>query len=290
MSERVGFVDMATYGVRTLFWRPVHSAVFVAVFGLIMIGYYSWAQSPGGMAFFLSYAEASLGLSTGAVGPYFAAIGQMMLVGLIFGAIHYASGYRVLVREDAKPFFPIQLGRDELNFLLLFLVVGLIFLGVVIVAAIVAGIVGVALALALSAGDPEGAAYAGLFTGFVALLPVLYFVGRISVSFPLTIKQRRFTLGGWKASQGMGWSLFFAHLVIYAVMMLVQFVLAYDVMMSSFTMGVDPVTTPDAEALAAQMANPVGDWKWIAAPLQSVLALLMMGPTAAIAAKRQLGA
>lgn len=285
MTNRTSFMEMLTYGFRTLFWRPVHSAVFIAVFGLIMIGYYTWAQSPGGMAFFMGYAEASLGLSTGAIGPYFAALGQMLLVGLVFGAVHYASGYRVLVREDAKPFLPIQLGRDELNFLLLFLVVGLILIGIGLVGVIIGGIAGVALALALSGGDPDGAVYAGFVTGILVMLPVLYFVGRIAVSFPLSIKQRRFTLGGWKASKGMGWSLFFAHLAIYVVLMLVQFVLAYDVMMASFTLGADPSAIPDAEVLAAQMANPVGDLIWIAGPVQSVLALLMMGPTAAIAVK-----
>ncbi|WP_300555433.1 hypothetical protein [Maricaulis sp.] len=60
MTNRISFMEMLTYGFRTLFWRPVHSVVFIAVFGLIMIGYYTWAQSPGGMAFFMDYAEASL--------------------------------------------------------------------------------------------------------------------------------------------------------------------------------------------------------------------------------------
>lgn len=285
MTNRTSFMEMLTYGFRTLFWRPLHSAVFVAVFGLILIGYYTWAQSPGGMAFFLGYGEATLGMTTGDFGPYFAIIGQFMLVGLVFGAIYYASAYRVLLREDAKPFLPIQLGRDELNFLLLFLLVGLIFLGVMIVMSIAAAIIAIALALLLASGGPEGATAAGFVTGLLIMVPVFYFIGRIGVSFPLAIKRRRFTFGGWEASKGMGWSLFFAHLAVYALLMLVQFVFAYELMMTSFTQGMDPAAIPDPAELAAQMANPYGGWMLIAAPLQSVLALLMLGPTAAIAAK-----
>jgi len=88
MTERASFIDMLTYGFRTLFWRPIHAVIFVAATSAIMIAYYSWAQSEAGMDFFFGYAGSIEALAAGDASGYFEFMGQMLLLSLGVAALY----------------------------------------------------------------------------------------------------------------------------------------------------------------------------------------------------------
>lgn len=280
MTDQTSFMNMLTYGVRTIAWRPMHSIIYIAVISVAYIAWYSWGQSEAGLAFYMAYAESSIALETGQMdqlGTFFQTLGLMALGGFLFGAIMYAGGYRVMVRQDANAFMPVGFGADEIRFIGLSLVFGAILIGLLVVVSLVFGILAATI-LAGTNAQMLGAALGGLFA-LLMTIPLLYILGRISVSFPLSIRERRFTLGGWSASKGLGWKLFFAHVLLYIVAAGVQFVLAADLMAASLGGQV-----ADPMELARMTANPYGDLMLIAAPIQVLMLFLMLGPTAAVAA------
>ncbi|MBR9825656.1 MAG: hypothetical protein GYB36_07615 [Alphaproteobacteria bacterium] len=296
MNERTTFIEMVTYGFRTLFWRPMHSLIFIAVYSVAMIAYYRWSASEAGVSFFADYADAIMGLSNGyGADNFFQFFGAILLVSLLIGTVFYAGVYRVLVREDAKPWLPIQLGLDELRLFMgliaLFVISMLVIFLISLVVVIASFVLTLGIAAVLGGNDPQAQGVIGTFVAFGlgvvgiigAVLPTLYILGRLAVSLPLMIKLRRFTLGGWSASKGMGWSLLFAHLVVYLLAIGVQIIFARDVLMASWSMQADPGQF--SEQFSQMMANPMGDLVYIGAPVYMLLYLLMLGPTAAIAAK-----
>jgi len=192
------------------------------------------------------------------------------------------------------PWLPFRPGLDELRFVGLFFAMAGILIVLMIAAAIamfvltmIAGLVFGGLIAAQTAPTDSSAAWLVAGFGLLTYIPILYAMGRFAVSFPLTIKQKRFTLSGWSASKGQGWSLFFAHIVIYALALAVQVGLSWEYMSSTFLQATNPQAMIPAEQLAAQMANPFGGLMIIAAPIQAVMMLLILGPTAAIAAKAE---
>lgn len=291
MSERASFGEILTYGFRTLFWRPVHSIILIAVASLAMIAYYTWAQSPAGQEFMLGYTAATMDPANIDLGAYFNFMGIMAFGGMVIGAVLYAGIYRLLVRENPTAWLPFQLGRDELNMFLGVIILGIIMIGVMIAAALAAFIVLLVLSFLLAAvlsGNPEAVGMAGGAMAFVVMIllfvPVCYVIGRVSVSLPLSIKERRFSLGGWSASKGMGGSLLGAHILIVVLYVFVQLALSWELMAASFQMGLEG-STYSPEELAQLMANPFGNLIYIAAPIYMVMYIVMLGPTAAIAAK-----
>ncbi|MBO6730607.1 MAG: hypothetical protein JJ884_15075 [Maricaulis sp.] len=294
MSDRASFGEMLTFGFRTLFWRPVHSVILIAVASAAMIGYYTWAQSPGGIAWMTDYMNASSGLGVGELGPYLSMVAVSASVGVVVMSIYYCGVYRLMVRDDAKPWLPFQIGADEFRFfglslLLLVLTIGLM-LAFILISAIIGGVTGLLVGSAGSGGN--GAAHVagmaagvmGVVLGLIMLIPLFYILGRFAVNYPLSIKERRFTLSGWKLSKGQGWSLLGAHLLIYIVVLVVQILLTGDMMMASMQMGVSGQAVVSEEYIA-MLVNPLGDLLYIGAPIQVILGVLMFGPTAAIAAK-----
>ncbi len=293
MNDRLSFTDILTYGFRTLFWRPIHAAIYIGFWSLVLFAYYSWAQSDGALAYFESYAQSTVDVMQGNFAAYLAFVGQWMVIGLGIGAVYYAGAYRIMVREDPKPWLPVQIGLDELRMIGLFFVMIVFGLAFFLVAGLAFGLLAIVVTLLTSAlfGGVEagaGAAFAGLISVLAALcIYVVGFwaMGRFAVSIPLSIKQRRFSLGGWRASAGKGWSLFFAHLLIYLGIIAIQLLLTWELMSASFQQGMGPGYAIPPEELAQRMANPFGVWLIIAAPIQMLMAMLMLGPTAAIAAQ-----
>lgn len=291
MSDRASLGEMLTYGVRTLFWRPVHAAILVIVGSLAVIAYYTWAQSPGGQEFMLGYATATMDPANFNIGAYFSYMGLMALGGLLVGSVMYAGIYRLLVRDKPNAILPFQVGRDELNMLIALIVLTLSIIGVLLVAMLAAFILIFVLSLLVVAvvGDnPAAANLVGGVMGFLAIIlifvPVCYVIGRLSVSLPLSIKQRRFSFGGWSASKRQGAALLGAHILIFILMLVIQFALSWELMAASFQTGLQGgMQSP--EDLAALMANPFGNLLYIAAPIYMVMYIVMLGPTAAVAAK-----
>jgi len=75
-----------------------------------------------------------------------------------------------------------------------------------------------------------------------------------------------------------------AHILIFILMLVIQFALSWELMAASFQTGLQGgVQSP--EDLAGLMANPFGNLLYIAAPIYMVMYIVMLGPTAAVAAK-----
>ena len=288
MSERVSFGEMLSFGFRTLFWRPLHSLILIAIVSAITFAYFAWAQSPSGIAWTAGYMEASLGLSVGDYGPYLSMVGTTLIVSILANSIYYCGIYRVMLREDPKPWLPFQLGADEARFVLLvvvFVAVGIVsLLGVMLVILIVGFVLGLLTMGGSGPMDGVLTAVLGLLALVLMVFPMTYVLGRFAVSFPLSIKQRRLSLGGWSASKGLGWSLVGAHILLYIVILVVQFILMGDVIMANFEMAASGQSVLSDDYIA-RLANPYGDLLYPAVPVLAVLMFVLLGPTAAIAAK-----
>jgi hypothetical protein len=133
---------------------------------------------------------------------------QTLLVGVaasIVSTILYAAVQRAIIHPTEGGPAWLKLGMDEIRFFLLLVLYSIIF-GVAFV--IVIGVLGVLLA---SAGPG----------GLVALIVLLfvacsYFGTRLSLSFPLTLKERSFAIGeGWSLSTGRFWTLYGAYFIIF---------------------------------------------------------------------------
>lgn len=291
MTERLRFFDVLTYGVRTLFWRPARALSYIAAMSLLSYGYYMWAQSDAGMAFFTGYMQSALGVSrdaAGLSGGYFAAL---MAGSMAASCVAIAGAYRIYLRDVPVLRLPLQLGLDELRTLGFYLVLLGLMVGVMIVAAIAAVIIVVIFSILLSPlmGN-AGASQAGLAGGLIAVIVMIpfmlwlgYALGRVSVGFALTIRDRKVSLDGWGVSKGAGVQLILAHLVLYILVMSAQLLMAPGLMTTAFSGVASPGVVPDVNHFAAAMANPYGDWLIIAVPVQVVLTFLLFGPTAAVA-------
>ncbi len=293
MTDRIRFFDALTYGIRTLFWRPMRAVAYIAMMSLLTYGYYMWAQSESGMAFFTGYMEATQTLAQGGFGNYGAYYSVFMAGSLVAGAVMLAAAFRVYMRDEPVLRLPVRLGLDELRSLGLYLVVMALMIGIMIVAVIALAIIGILIALLFAPlmgsadADPSQAVMVGGLIGFVVMIPLMiglgYIMGRVGVGFALTIRDRKVSLGGWKASKGAGMQLLWAHLVLYLLIMISQFVLAPGLMETAFSGVTNPGVLPDPQLMAASMANPYGDWLIIAVPLQTVMFFLLLGPSAAVA-------
>ena len=294
MTERFRFFDALTYGIRTLFWRPVRAVAYIAALSLFYAAYYMWAQSDAGVAFFTGYMQSTQAMAQGDFGTYGGYFATLMAGSVVFSSVMIAGAYRVFVRDEPVMRLPIQLGLDELRMLGVCILIALIGMGLMILAmiALIVGVVvvgffagqmGVNLGSDGSAQDPAFA----MLIGWVVAVPVLfleiYVFGRLSVGFALAIRDRRFRLGGVKASNGAGLQLLWAHLVLYLVMMCIGFALSPGAMSLMTAAMTDPTALQDPALMAEMTARPYGNMAWLAIPVMSAMTFLLFGPTAAVA-------
>lgn len=293
MTERFRFFDALTYGIRTLFWRPVRALAYIAVVAALSFVYYFWAQSEAGIGFFTGYLNATLEMAQGDFGSYGGYFATLMGGSIIASCVMIAGAYRVYVRDQPALRLPLQLGLDELRTFGFYLILLGMMVGVMLAVMIVLIILGILFAILISpligsgSSDPSQAALVGGLVGFGVMIPTMlvlfYIIGRVSVGFALVIRDRRISLDGWSASKGAGMQLLMAHLVIYIVMIASQFLLAPELMATAFSGFSNPGAMPDPDQMMASMANPYGPLLIIAVPLQTVLLFLLCGPTAAVA-------
>jgi|GEM_PF-2231273 len=292
MSGRATFVDMMAFGLGTLVRRPVHAIILIGVASAAVLGYYLWIQTPSGQAWFTDYMMASTGLADGRAGAYFAAVGPVLLISFAVTAIYYCGIYRLMLRENPKAWLPFQIGADEIRFVGLALLIALVLLVIMVICALITGALGFVAAILLVPNSGNGAGMIGSLAaaivwaglGLLMAFPIAYFAGRFAVSLPLSIKQRRFAFPAWPASKGAGLPLLFAHLMVFIALVVVQLFLAGDALLVGMEMTADPQTGLTGDQIA-RLANPYGDLVYVAAPLQVLLAFLLLGPTAAVAAK-----
>jgi hypothetical protein len=294
MTERFRFLDALTYGIRTLFWRPVRALAYIAVITALTYAYNTWMQSEAGLAFFGDYMQMTQSMAQGRFEGSVGTFAVMLAASFLFSLAMMAGGYRVYVRDEPVLRLPLQLGFDELRLLGVYILISLIGTGLMILSMIPMMIlVGVAAFLAAQAGvnlsDADGGqtAVVGAAIMLFVLVPWLFFYGyvtsRLSVGLALAIRDRKFRLGGWKASKGAGLQLLFAHIVLYIVLMVAMFALSPGMLAMMTTAMTDPTAMQDPAIMTELTTHPYGNMAWLAIPLISLLTFLMFGPTAAVA-------
>lgn len=292
MTERFRFFDALTYGIRTLFWRPVRALAYIAALSVLYGAYYLWAQSAAGIGFFAGYMQSAAALAQGDSGSFAGYFAALMGVSMIVSSVVIAGVHRVYLREEPALRLPLQLGLDELRTLGAYVLIVLIDTGIMILSLIPVAILLLLLRFVPGIGDSIGAASDSSSTAtavvilMIIMIPLMFFylyvLGRLSVGLALTIRDRKFRLGGWKASKGAGMQLFWAHLVLYLVLLGMVIVLSPD-MMSIMTASMSGPEAMQDPAVMAAMANPYGALVWLAVPLQALMVFLVFGPSAAIA-------
>jgi hypothetical protein len=132
------------------------------------------------------------------------------LAGLLVSSILYAAVQRAIIRPDEGGPGWLRLGMDEVR---LFLLV-LLYLFIVLVAIL---IVGLFLGGPIRRMDPATLQLVALAIGGVVFA---YFGTRISLTFPLTLKERAFSISeGWRLTRGRFWTLFGAYFIIFLILL-----------------------------------------------------------------------
>lgn len=284
MKQPVKFADAFLFGFRAMRWRPMHAGIYIAVVTILYFLFYAWAGSESGQAFYQGYFESNLALQNQQFDQIGVEIPLLFLVSSLANVLIVAGAVRLLVRRDTSPYWPLQMGGDELRTLGLMVAIVLI-----LVAALIVGMLGISLilvvlgaVLSVVAGSQGGVVLAsvlGVIGGIVLLVAMLVLVGRLWVSIPLSIIRRRFSMGGWEASKGDGWTLLGAHIAIYAII-LGMALLSLPSLMAAAT---DPSLAEDPAAMAEMVARPLGALTWVLTPINVALMVVLAGPTAAVA-------
>jgi hypothetical protein len=146
------------------------------------------------------------------MGPMFSSMGVMLLASAIFYPMIAAAALRHVVRGDTlKAPFYLGFAGDELRmlgaYLLFGIVSGLAYLVFVLGIGVLAGVVGV---IAPAAGGA-----AALFLGVAGLVAMVWFLVRLSLTFPASMATRTLGLAqSWNATKGRSAGLFLFWLVI----------------------------------------------------------------------------
>jgi len=141
---------------------------------------------------------------------------QSMLVGLaglIVSTILYAAVQRAIIRPTEGGPGWLRLGMDEIRFFLLLLLYTIIFGAAFVV-------VGVLVGLFFAGAGAGGLQIMQIVTIVLGFLAVSYFGTRLSLTFPLTLKDGAFAIGeGWSLSNGRFWALYGAYLIIFLILL-----------------------------------------------------------------------
>lgn len=140
---------------------------------------------------------------------------QTLLVafaGYIVSTILYAAVQRAIIYPAEGGPGWLRLGMDEIRFFLLLVLYSIIFGVGLLIAGLIVG-------LFLVGAGPQVVSLMIIVLVFVGCS---YFATKLSLSFPLTLKERTFVIGeGWRLSNGRFWTLFGAYFIIFLIMMAV---------------------------------------------------------------------
>ncbi|WP_417493921.1 hypothetical protein [Maricaulis sp.] len=274
MTDRFRFLDALIHGVRTLGRRPGRTVAYIAAASLLTYGNYLWVMSGQSAAFLSNFGSAH----HADIGTFLA----MLAGSAVFNCVLLAGAYRAYLRDEPGLHVPLQLGLDELRLLGLYLLIWLIGL-------VSAGMILLLIAqLARASADSLVGALAPelIMIGLlICVAAMLYVFGRFFVSFALTIRDRKFRLGGWRASKGAGMQLFWAHLALCSVLLAVPIAMLPQQLIGRVITLADVYSWQDPAFVAVLTTYPEGSAVWLLIPLQTVLVFLLVGPTAALAGR-----
>jgi hypothetical protein len=246
--------------VAVLVWGLFYTAAVLAM-SLIM------GRTFGAMASASQDPAAAMAQMSSMMGQVLLAeFGMMVLFIVLFTATQ-----RAVLRPEQGGFFHMRLGMDELKmFALAFVLLILLYIGLVVLGIVFAIILGAA---AVAAG-PEAMALPMVIFLCVMIAAVLWFEVRVSLMFPLTLMTGNIAIGeGWRLSRGRFWTLLGGYLVVGLILAVLWVVVAALTMGPYFAalsrVGSDPIAAQ--QAMQAQMAQ------FTSFTPQSILALALIG-------------
>jgi hypothetical protein len=211
---------------------------------------------------------------TAAMAQMSSMMGPLMLAELGMGMLFivlFTATQRAVLRPEQGGFAYMRLGMDELKmFALAFVLLILLYVGMIVVGIVAAIIIGV---LTVAAG-PGGLAISMVVSMCAIFAAVIWFEVRVSLMFPLTLMTGDIALGqGWRLARGHFWTLFGGYFVIGLILVVLWIAVAAATMGPYFAAlsraGSDPAALQ--EAMQAQFAQ------FASLTPQSILALALIG-------------
>jgi len=214
---------------------------------------------------------------------------QSMLVGIvgaIVSTILYAAVQRAIIRPTEGGPGWLRLGMDEIRYFLLLVLYGIIF-GVVII------VLGIFLGLFMAGAGAGGSTSMQLVLIILGFIACSYFGTKLSLSFPLTMKEQTFAIGdGWRLSDGRFWTLYAAYFIVFLVLLALgiatSFVTEPDYLSAAFRYGfnspeADLASLAQFQKIAAGTIDAPIIIGWVLAGLQGAIGAAMLGGAAATA-------
>jgi hypothetical protein len=221
---------------------------------------------------------------------YLVQISLLALPELLVGTILYAAVQRAILRPSEGWLGWLRLGMDEVRLFLLLLLYMIVF----IIAFLFVGVfVGIFLGIAGGTGTLT------LVLTVICLAAGAYFGTKLSLTFPLTLKAKAYSIGaGWNLTKGRFWTLFAAYfisiLILLAMGALIMAATEPDYLSAIFQYG---FTSPEADQasmhhyqlLMAGTINAQIVINWLLTAIQGAIGYALIGGIAATAVQQLTG-
>jgi hypothetical protein len=271
---------VAVWALATLTFGVVYSiAMAMSGFGRFMSGPAAGTMTP----------QVLTGLLTGEAVAILGAIVMASVLG--------AGVYRAVLRPDEAPATRLRLGGDELRLMLLSVIMGLVFTGLMIALMIPMILVGVAVGVAggLSGAGPSASGMVGVvlvvLVSYLALLAgLVFFAVRLSLAGVMTFAERRLRVfDSWRLTRGRFWKLLGCYLLvillvipIYMVMLAIYGGVTFAFMGGDAGRTISELARPDFSSVAAYFTPARTLYLVLASGLGAVLNAVIYAPAAVV--------
>jgi hypothetical protein len=214
---------------------------------------------------------------------------QSLLVAVAIGVVStilYAAVQRAILRPTEGGPGWLKLGMDEIRFLLIVVLYSIIFA----VALIIAGVI---LGLFFAGSGESGMQIMQILIIILGFIACSYFGTKLSLSFPLTLKEGTFSIGeGWSLSNGRFWTLYGAYFIILLILMAVgiasSVVTEPEYLSAVFQHGfsspeADQASLLQFQKVAAGTIDAPVIIGWVLTALQGAIGVALLGGAAATA-------
>ncbi len=221
----------ALEGFRIIRREPMTLAVWTVALLVFSLAYMALIMPMMAPAMALAPAGGPLARADPAMVPQMMAVmarvyAIMVPVLLIFSAVSNAAVYRAVLRPEETGFGRLRLGGDELRLLGLYVLLGLLFVGVYLAMIIVAVI---PMVIAAMVFHTQGllAVAAASFVAILIVASVLIWIGvRLSLAGPMTFAKGRISLfKSWPLTKGRFWSLLGCYLIVFVLVLVLYVVM-----------------------------------------------------------------
>jgi hypothetical protein len=221
--------DTATVGFRVIRDRPLILAYWFGATLLFSLGAAALMFTVAGSAFtdIVSQSTATTPQAPeqalALVGRVLGAIGLLLPLYLLFGAVMTTAANRAVLEPDNSAFGYLRVGADELRTLVVLVAVAVLVVVAYMVLAILVGLIfgGAVMGGAAAGGNLAGGLFAGLL--MLVMIPALiaavaYFATRMSLAVPQTFDTKSINIfGTWKLTKGNTGKLFLAYLLAFLI-------------------------------------------------------------------------